>query len=316
MKLASLELLRCPRCSEAQAPLFVDNTAESRDGELYSGRLRCARGHSYPIKDAIVDFIATETNAISQTYDLLWRHHVKQDYAGRLPEYTRKFQAFAKLPGPLESHFRNKIVLDAGSGEGRFTHLASVLESAHVIGLDSSLEALHRAAHATEGSPNVSLIRADLANIPLAPKFDYVFSMGVLHHLPDPKATFSSIVRLLKNGGQVSIHVNRKGAIPPLMRFLRLVTMRMSRQQVMRLCEALGFGYDPKVPRKIDIRKFVRRIGPLDVLRLRDITYEVLTTRYTSTHSLEEVVGWFADLDINVISTTPSISASGIATKT
>jgi SAM-dependent methyltransferase len=43
--------------------------------------------------------------------------------------------------------------------------------------------------------------------LPLARKFDYAFSVGVLHHLPDPRQGFMSLASRVKPGGRLSAWV-------------------------------------------------------------------------------------------------------------
>ncbi|TMC26193.1 MAG: class I SAM-dependent methyltransferase [Chloroflexi bacterium] len=54
--------------------------------------------------------------------------------------------------------------------------------------------------------PNAHVIQADILAPPFARAagkgaFDFIYSIGVLHHLPDPEAGFRSLVRCLRPGG-------------------------------------------------------------------------------------------------------------------
>jgi len=40
--------------------------------------------------------------------------------------------------------------------------------------------------------------------------FDYAFSVGVLHHLPDPRAGFRSLAGKVKDGGHLSAWVTAR----------------------------------------------------------------------------------------------------------
>src|SRR5207247_1677966 len=48
---------------------------------------------------------------------------------------------------------------------------------------------------------------ADIYRLPLRSSFDYAFSVGVLHHLPDPRGGFEELVRHVRPGGAVSAWV-------------------------------------------------------------------------------------------------------------
>jgi SAM-dependent methyltransferase len=48
------------------------------------------------------------------------------------------------------------------------------------------------------------VVQADVYHAPFAAEsFDFAFSLGVLHHLPDPEAGFQAMVKLVKPGGLV-----------------------------------------------------------------------------------------------------------------
>lgn len=306
------ELLRCPTCASESSPLTLESP-EVRHDEVLAGRLVCADGHAFPIVDAVPDFVGGEGRAAgdSAVYDTLWDAHARQRYAGRAAEYAEKFQAFARLPAPLEQYFAGQTVLDAGCGEGRFTWLAAALGAARVVAVDSSREALGRAITGTGDPGNVSFVRADILNLPLRRAFDYAFSLGVLHHTPDSERGFGSVVRCLKPGGHVTVFVYRPWSLPWAVWPLRRVTRRLDPARVLRLCEALGLGYDAARPAKIRLGRALRTLGPLDVLGVGRITYEGLTTPHLREHSLREVRRWFAAAGVELISSTRAVSASG-----
>ena len=52
--------------------------------------------------------------------------------------------------------------------------------------------------------PNVHIVQADIFVLPFKKVFDYAFSVGVLHHTPDPKKAFLSLAGKVKKGGAIS----------------------------------------------------------------------------------------------------------------
>ena len=99
--------------------------------------------------------------------------------------------------------FSRKVVLEGGCGKGRHTQLAAQWGAREVIGIDLS-EAVETAFAATRSLANAHIIQADIYRLPLARKFDYAFSVGVLHHLPDPRGGFLSLASKVKPGGHLS----------------------------------------------------------------------------------------------------------------
>jgi SAM-dependent methyltransferase/uncharacterized protein YbaR (Trm112 family) len=129
--------------------------------------------------------------------------------------------------------FRGKRVLDAGCGTGRHAFYAAQ-SGAQVWAVDLG-SAVEVASRNTAATGAVQVVQADLHHLPFAPEsFDFVYSIGVLHHLPDPEAAFRSLLRYLKPGGQVHIYLYWrpegqpvKRALLDLVAVLRRITTRI-----------------------------------------------------------------------------------------
>ncbi|MBI2156253.1 MAG: hypothetical protein HYU26_04990 [Candidatus Rokubacteria bacterium] len=115
----------------------------------------------------------------------------------------------------------------------------------------------------------------------------------------------------LKPGGHVTVFVYRPWSLPWVVWPLRRLTRRMDPARVLRLCDALGFGYDAARPATVPLGRLLRRLGRLDVLGVGRITFEGLTTPDLREHSLAEVLDWFSDAGVELVSSTPMVSASG-----
>jgi SAM-dependent methyltransferase len=108
---------------------------------------------------------------------------------------------------PVEPSFvKGKIVLEGGCGKGRHTLLMAKWGAKEIVAIDLS-EAVEVAFENTKHLPNVHIIQADIFKLPLKKKFDYAFSVGVLHHTPSPKEAFVSLASRVKEGGAISVWV-------------------------------------------------------------------------------------------------------------
>ncbi|MDP9046931.1 MAG: class I SAM-dependent methyltransferase [Bacteroidota bacterium] len=94
----------------------------------------------------------------------------------------------------------NKHVLDVGCGTGRWTKYVAKF-AASVDAVDPS-KAIESASVMLAGCSNVRLSRAAVNNLPFADEtFDFVFSLGVLHHIPDTELALKQCVAKLKKDG-------------------------------------------------------------------------------------------------------------------
>ncbi len=197
MKRALLPLLACPACSAA---LRLETT--DRDGdEIVAGALACDPcGRAFPVRHGVPRFAgASAETATARNFGAEWA--MFDEIAARDERQLRDWIA------PVTPDFvRASAVLEAGCGKGRHTRLLAEWGAAPVVAVDASAAADVAYRH-TRHLPNAHVIQADLYRLPLRPVFDYALSVGVLHHLADPRAGFDAIVGKLRPGGAVSVWV-------------------------------------------------------------------------------------------------------------
>jgi SAM-dependent methyltransferase len=166
------------------------------------GELRCAPcAKSFPITSGVPRFanlaqVESDKRATAEGFGWQWQHFTQED-----DRYAEQFLGWIAPVKP--EFFHNKIVLEGGCGKGRHTQLAARWGAREVIGIDLSV-AVDTAFAATRSLDNAHIIQADIYHLPLARKFDYAFSIGVLHHLPDPRGGFLSLASKVKAGGSIT----------------------------------------------------------------------------------------------------------------
>ena len=157
--------------------------------------------------------------------------------------------------------------------------------------------AVTKASQLCSSLPDVLIVQADLLDLPLAPlSFDVVYSIGVLHHTPDPRRAFHEIARRVKPGGHLAVWLYRRNTPPQewVNSGLRTLTTRMPEQLLEPLCAALGgLGSVPVLKRTLNkLANFSNH--PDWTLRVCD-NFDWYAPRYQSHHSLDELKLWFTE---------------------
>jgi SAM-dependent methyltransferase len=98
-------------------------------------------------------------------------------------------------------------IVEIGCGTGQMSLFLATGDRL-VVGADLTLASLELAAGAARrfGVQRAFFVETDLRRPGLRPgAFDLVYCSGVLHHTPDPRASFAAVARLAKPGGVVVI---------------------------------------------------------------------------------------------------------------
>src|SRR5438034_4443745 len=202
MKERLLQYLACPLCEGEIKPFSV---TKEQAGEIIEGELECAScSRRFPVVRGIPRFVEAreiepDKAATAEKFGWSWQHfnHHRPDYA----------QQFLGWLAPVRTEFfAGKVILEGGCGKGRHTQLAAGWRAREVIGVDLS-DAVETAFAATRALENVHIVQADIYHLPFPRIFDYAFSVGVLHHLPDPLRGFKSLAGKVKPGGHLSAWV-------------------------------------------------------------------------------------------------------------
>ena len=229
MKEKLLTYLVCPACQGK----LSSSISKRESNEIIEGELRCEKcARVFPITAGIPRFanleeVESDKQATAAGFGWQWTHFTHED-----ERYAEQFLGWI---GPVEPEFfRDKIVLEGGCGKGRHTLLAAAWGAREVIGIDLS-RAVETAFSATRNLPNVHIVQADIYHLPLPRIFDYAFSVGVLHHLPDPKGGFDSLSSKVKPGGHVSAWIYGAENNEWITRFVNPVRERLTSRMDQRV---------------------------------------------------------------------------------
>lgn len=204
MKPRLMELLACPLCG-AELELRNPETDQAGSDEIVTGDLECQScGASFPIVRGVPRMVPADLSVAEEktaaAFGWQWQEFVEMHdlYEAQFLDWIHPIE-----PG----FFIDKVVLDAGCGIGRHTYYAAIYGARDVVAMD--LSAAVETAYANTGSmANVHVVQGDINRPPFkrtdaGGPFDFVYSIGVLHHMPDPEAGFRSLVTLLRRGGAI-----------------------------------------------------------------------------------------------------------------
>jgi SAM-dependent methyltransferase len=125
------------------------------------------------------------------------------------------------------------MILEAGSGAGRFTEIL-IGTGAQIFSFDFS-SAVDSNWQNNGQYQRLRLFQGDLRKIPLERgSFDKVICLGVLQHTPSPESAFRSLSEMVRPGGELVVDVYRKDVLALLQwkYVLRPITRRMDQRQL------------------------------------------------------------------------------------
>jgi SAM-dependent methyltransferase len=245
--------------------------------------------------------------------------HTQQNFGFEWTEYARhgwddsKYNSVSEEPVfqtkslMQSSEFANKLILDAGCGNGRYTYMASKYGGC-VIGVDLT-HAVDAAFDNTREIASVCIVQADLFRLPFPTEaFDLAFSIGVLMHTGNAHLAFASIAPHIRMGGSFTTHVYGVGN--PFYEWIdetvRKRTTRMSIEELQNFT-----------------KQMYRIAGLLDGLGLRTLAscfvrlddhphciFDWYAAPVASHHTYDEVEGWFSAAGFQVEHTNRALASS------
>ena len=278
-----MEIVRCGHCG-------------GRVGEA-DGKLACRGcGQSYPVTEGIPQlFVPNDwgggkldvTDIVKAFYEETpFPNYDDLDSRESLHRKAR-LGVFARLLD--EQISPDAVVLEAGCGTGQLTNFLGMNWRRRVVGADLCMNSLRLGKGFRDrfAIVNADFVQMNLFRPPFADaSMDVVISNGVLHHTADPEAGFRAILAKLKPGGHVIIGLyNWLGRLPTLWQ--------------RRLIEVFG---DRMAA--LDSRL---RGNALNTGRWAAWFRDQYKHPHESRHSMDEVLGWFAQGNVEFISSIPSI---------
>ncbi|HXE95464.1 MAG TPA: class I SAM-dependent methyltransferase [Dongiaceae bacterium] len=270
----------------------------------------------YPIINGIPRFVSKEF--YSSSFGFEWRKwprvQFESENVGRPMEghTTRMFKAITRL---AEGDVRGRTIVEFGCGPGRFLDVIRIWGGV-AVGIDLSL-AVESARENFRDDADVLIVQGDILHPPFKKDiFDFGYTIGVLHHTPDPATGIKALANVVKPKGKISCCVYSK------LGFYNYPSVYLFRKITSALERGFGNGFSTKCALAysyfaayvlyycFQLVKIIPLLGSKAVtlietyllvnLSLPDIRWRILdvfdaiTPRYASTHTPEEMREWFA----------------------
>lgn len=293
-------------------------------GELKTNLLQTHQNFFKIWKEKLPETIQQEwQQAIDAIPDLdaFWKHQKKTaesfayewKYIYKENDYEKNNFFHFLSPFLKEENLKGQKTLDIGCGSGRFTKWAALSGTEVSFGSDLG-ETVEVAYEMTRDLPNVCIIQADIYAMPFHKIFDLAYSIGVLHHLPQPQEGFSRLPKTIKAGGKMLIWVyNRRNNARALYFYepLRDLLKKLPKPVLFKLCYIPGFGVHlinmlthilnwygfKKLAKKVPFSYYAN--FPFN-MKLND-AFDVLATPKSNYYYVEEIKKWFADAKLQDI---------------
>src|SRR5207244_9206774 len=180
----------------------------------------------------------TLTQKTIEDFGEQWERY--QDNSG----YYGSLDLFKDILGPLVAveELQDLRVADIGSGTGRIVGMLIEAGAAHVLAVEPSDAFAVLERNVRHYGARVQLLRARGEEIPSDLQLDFVLSIGVLHHIPDPAPVMRAAYGALKPGGKIVIWVYSKEGNETYLSFvrpLRIITPRLPHRLLIGLSSVL-----------------------------------------------------------------------------
>jgi SAM-dependent methyltransferase len=221
------------------------------------------------------------------------------------PGYYGSLALFADLVEPLlaADQFRGATVADIGSGTGRIVRMLSDAGAAHIYAVEPSAAMEVLKTNTRDLGARVSYQHVPGDQFIVEQPLDFVVSMGVLHHIPDPKPVVARMRAALRPGGQAIVWLYGRegnGVYLAVAEPLRKITTRLPHRALVLLCRLLDVPMSAylaacrycRLPLWRYMRNHLGRLTP----EIRRLTiYDQLNPRWAKYYTREEAIALLAN---------------------
>ena len=217
---------------------------------------------------------------------------VSKCMGGRVSDRIGAFDSKCRLN---TDDLKDRVVMDAGCGNGRYSYEAGrrATDGSIILGVDIGYGSVKSAFQNTIEQDNVFILQASLFDLPFKDGvIQSCFSNGVLMHTGDAHRAFIEVARVIKNGGVLVAHLY--GKLNPIWEFndrsIRAMTTRFSIDKNMILARILSAisRLVNRIPKGFRVANYLIRLQP----SLHHM-FDWYSAPVASHHTYRELAKWF-----------------------
>lgn len=189
----------------------------------------------FPIINNIPRFVPSDN--YSSSFGMQWNIFAKTQLDS-FANTTITEDRFFRVTEWKKSELKDSLILEAGSGAGRFTEIIAKSGAIlHSVDYSSAINA----NFANDGHfKNLQLYQASIYDLLFKPNtFDKIVCLGVIQHTPDVKKSFFSLLPFLKQGGEIAIDVYKDTWKSRLLtkHWVRPITKKMDKRKLLKIIQ-------------------------------------------------------------------------------
>lgn len=214
---------------------------------------------------------------------------------------------FLNWTSPMKpTDWAQKKVLDAGCGMGRNSYWPLTYGAESVTAFDFDERSVSRAQKTLKKFPNAHVEFRSIYEIQWKDDFDIAFSIGVIHHLKDPKKALKNLVNALLPGGKLLIWVYSFEGNEWIVRYVNPIRIHITSRLPVPLVHFLSYFFS--IPLYLFVKLFkgpslyFKQLATFDFWHIHSIVFDQLIPDVANYWRREEVLALAVDLPLTDVS--------------
>ena len=232
--------------------------------------------------------------------------HMSENYEHQFKNWT------APIP---QADWKGKDVLDAGCGMGRNSVWPMRYGAHSITAFDFDERSVARAKETLYDVPSANVCFKSIYDIDWDAQFDIAFSIGVIHHLRDPKLAVANMVRALRPNGKLLVWVYSYEGNEWIVRFVDPIRIHVTSKLPPAVVHALS--YFCSIPLFLLVKLYtgengyLKQLATFEFWHVHSIVFDQLIPDIANYWKKEEVRELVAGLPLSEVVVTAPANGSG-----